>query len=261
MIDYTFTYGDLEIFLLIFVRILAFIYICPFFNNNNVPGRVKIGFGLFITILMYGYVPVTTLEYNTVLGYAMIIIKEMVTGFLLGYGAQLCSLITAFAGNLVDMQTGLSMATIFDVNTRENVTITGAIYQQVLFVMLIISGMYRYLLRALADSFQLIPLNGAVFRMDSLMESMLDFMGGYLVIGFRICLPVFVVTFIINVILGVLAKVSPQLNMFAVGMQIKVLVGLMILFITATMMYTASDFIFVNMKELITGFANSMIPE
>ncbi len=118
--------------------------------------------------------------------------------------------------------------------------------------------MYQHILRGLTDSYSLIPVNGAVFDREKLLASMISFMSGYIVIGFRICLPIFIVTFILNVILGVLAKVAPQLNMFAVGMQIKVLVGLGILYITGSMMYSASDFIFSNMRKLMLEFAQDL---
>ncbi|MBP3783955.1 MAG: flagellar biosynthetic protein FliR, partial [Butyrivibrio sp.] len=74
----------------------------------------------------------------------------------------------------------------------------------------------------------------------------------------RICLPIFIITFMTNVVLGVLAKVSPQMNMFSVGIQIKIIVGLMIMFITITMLSDASNFIFINMKEMMSDFVYSM---
>ena len=79
------------------------------------------------------------------------------------------------------------------------------------------------------------------------------------VIGFRICLPVFVVTFILNMVLGILAKVSPQLNMFAVGIELKILVGLSVMYLTCSMLSGAADFIFQNMKKLMQAFAEGMI--
>ena len=88
--------------------------------------------------------------------------------------------------------------------------------------------------------------------------AILEFMRDYIVIGFRICLPVFVITFITNIILGVLAKVSPQMNMFAVGIQIKIIIGLLIMYATVTMLNDASNFIFIKMKELMEQFVYSM---
>ena len=62
-----------------------------------------------------------------------------------------------------------------------------------------------------------------------------------------------------NVILGILARVAPQMNMFAVGMQLKLIVGLLIMYITSTLLYNASDFIFSNMRQMITEFINDLM--
>ena len=53
MIDYTFSLEELEYFLLILVRVTCFIYVAPFFGMNNVPRRVKIGLGFFISMVLY----------------------------------------------------------------------------------------------------------------------------------------------------------------------------------------------------------------
>ncbi len=258
MIDYSFSYGDLEVFLLIVVRVTSFIFVCPFFGGRQTPNLVKIGFGLLLSILLYGAVPFNAPDYNTIIGYTVIVLKEVLTGFLIGYAVQICEMIAAFAGTIVDMQIGLSMVNIFDPNTNEQVTITGSLYSQILTMMLILTGMYQYILRALADTFILVPINGAVINSDKLLASILAFMRDYIVIGFRICLPIFIITFITNVVLGVLAKVSPQMNMFAVGIQIKIIIGLLIMFVTVTMLNDASNFVFINMKELMEDFVYSL---
>lgn len=258
MLDYSFSYGDLEIFLLILVRVASFIFICPFFGGNQTPNMVKIGFSLFLSIILYGAVPIVVPDYNTIVGYTVIVLKEVMVGFLIGYSVQICEMISAFAGTVADMQIGLSMVNIFDPNTNEQVTITGSLYSQIITMMLILTGMYQYIIKALVDTFTLIPVNGAVINTDRMLAAILEFMRDYIVIGFRICLPVFVITFITNIILGVLAKVSPQMNMFAVGIQIKIIIGLLIMFVTVTMLNDASNFIFLKMKELMEQFVYSM---
>ena len=87
---------------------------------------------------------------------------------------------------------------------------------------------------------------------------MLLFVSNYLMIGFRICLPVFSVMLILNAVLGVLAKVSPQLNMFAVGIQMKVFVGLCVLFVTTAMLPGAADLIFEQMKIMVVSFVEAI---
>jgi len=259
LIDYTFTYGDLEIFLLILVRVTMFVYVAPFFSMSNTPQRVRIGFSVLLTILLYGLVPVKTLDYDSVLGFTLIVLKEFATGILIGLGAQLCTLISTIAGNVVDMQVGLSMVQVMSPGSREQVPVSAGIYQYAFMGMMLVSGLYRYFISALVDSFTLVPLNGAVFNTDKLLASFMKFMSDYMVIGFRIALPIFIVTFILNVILGVLARVAPQMNMFAVGMQLKLIVGLSLMYITSGMLYGASDFIFQRIKFLMTEFINDLI--
>lgn len=259
MIDLSFNYADLEYFLLILVRVTCFIYIAPFFSMSNTPNRVKIGLGLFIAFLVNQSLPHNEVVYSTLFGFTVVVMKEAVTGFLIGFGANMCTSIVAFSGNIVDMETGLSMVSLFDPTTREQTSITGVYYNYSIMLMLIVSGMYRYLLQALIQTFTLIPINGAVFRVDAMLQTMIQFLGNYITIGFRIALPVFAVTILVNAILGILAKVSPQLNMFAVGIQIKLLVGLSVLFVTVGMLPSAANFIFEQMKKMVTSFVEVMM--
>ena len=258
MINYSFTYADLEYYLLILVRVTCFVHVAPFFSLNGVPRRVKVGFSIFLAYLLYTAVERNEVVYNTLLGYAVVVMKEALTGFLIGWGAQICTTVTSLAGSIADMEIGISMVSLMDPTTRQQATFTGVFYQYIFTLFMIITGMYQYLLRALIDSFTLIPVNGAVFKSESLLESVAMFMGDYITIGFRIILPIFCTMLLLNAVLGVLAKVSPQLNMFAVGIQFKVLLGLGILFLTIRMIPSAGDFIFGEMKRMVASFMEGM---
>lgn len=259
MIHHGFSVYDLEYFLLILVRVSCFIFVAPFFSMKNTPANVRIGISFFTSLLLYqALTPVKAVTYATVTGYAVIVMKEAITGLLIGFAANICTSIVNFAGAIADMETGLSMVTLMDPTTRESTSITGVLYQYVLMLMLIATGMYRYLFGALADTFELIPVNGAVFRGDSLVDSMIAFLGDYVIIGFRIVLPIFCSILLLNAVLGILAKVSPQMNMFAVGIQLKILVGLSVLFFTAGILPGISDFIFGEMKQMMLSFVGGM---
>lgn len=258
MIDYSFSYGDLELFLLIFVRVASFVYIAPFFSMSNTPSRVRVGLAFFISVLLYQTGPEQEAAYDTLTGYTIIVMKEAVTGFLIGFGANLCTAVVSFAGQIADMEMGLSMASLFDPATKQQTTITGVYYNYMVLLLLMISGMHRYLLKALAETYELIPINGAVFHNDALLQALITFMGDYIIVGFRICLPIFAVMIILNAVLGILAKVSPQLNMFAVGIQMKVLVGFCVLFVTTAMLPDAAGFIYEQMKRMVVSFVRVM---
>jgi flagellar biosynthetic protein FliR len=258
MIDITFTYADLEYYLLILVRVSCFVYIAPFFSMTNVPRRVRVALSIFVAYLIYHAVDRNEVVYNSLLSYAILVMKEALTGFLIGWGAQLCASVTSFAGSIADMEIGISMVSLMDPTTNQQATFTGVFYQYMFTLFLMITGMHRYLLQALVDTFTLIPIGGAIFDSEKLISSIITFLADYITIGFRIIMPIFCTMILLNVVLGVLAKVSPQMNMFAVGMQMKVLVGLSILFLTVRMLPSAADFVFKEMKVMIVSFVEAM---
>ncbi|MBO7358123.1 MAG: flagellar biosynthetic protein FliR [Lachnospiraceae bacterium] len=259
MVDLSFSMTELEYFLLIVVRVTVFIYAAPFFGMANTPNRVKIAMGVLISALLYRIVPITELPYNTVLMYSVIVLKEAITGVLIGFGAGICTSILNFAGQMVDMETGLSMVSLMDPVSRDSVTITGTYYQYGVMLLLLISGMYQFVLGALTESFKLIPVNGAIFNSEKLLASISVFLVDYLVMGFRICLPVFASMLLLNTILGILAKVSPQLNMFAVGIQLKILVGIAVMFITVGLLPGISNMIMSEIRKMTTLFVEAMM--
>ncbi len=253
MLETTFSYADIEYFLLILARVASFVVVAPFFSMSNTPRNVRIGLSFFVSVLLYQALPHQEMIYGTLVGYTVI------TGLLIGFAANLCSTVVTFAGQIADMEMGLSMASLMDPATKQNSSITGIYYNYMILLMLMISGMDKYLLKALAETYILIPVNGAVFRRDALFSSLVGFLSDYIVIGFRICLPIFAVMIILNAVLGVLAKVSPQLNMFAVGIQMKVLVGLSILFLSTFMLPGAAGFIYSQMKSMVSTFVEVMM--
>lgn len=261
MVNVSFSIYDLEYFLLILVRVSCFVFIAPFFSMNNTPARVRIALSVFTSVLLYQAVtPAEAIVVETVMDYAIIVMKEAVAGLLIGFGANICMAILNFAGAVADMETGLSMVTLMDPNSRDQTSITGVLYQYAFSLMLIATGMYRYLFGALADTFVLIPIGGIVFHGDAVVQALVQFLSDYVIIGFRIVLPIFCVILLLNVTLGILAKVSPQMNMFAVGLQLKLLTGLSVLFFSVQLMPSAADFIFREMQTVIESFVGAIQP-
>ena len=259
MINYTINVSDLEYFLLVLTRISMFISVAPLYGQRGIPNRVKIGFSFFVAVLIYGTIPdKTPLDYNTVWGYAAIVLREGMTGLLIGFAANMATTIVAFAGRIIDMETGMSMANLVDPTTHQQESISGVLYQYVITLILIITGLHRYLITALAQTFILIPINKAVFDSTKLLDSIVTFLNDYIMLGFRICLPVFAVMLLLNAILGIMTKLAPQMNMFSVSMQLKVLVGLSTLFITVGMLPIVGDMISGEIRKMMVVFVNAM---
>lgn len=260
MVDLSFPVQELEYFLLVFARIATFVFAAPFFSQKGVPNTVKIGLSVFIAYVMYAFIqPHVYPEYSSVFGYSVIIMKEVAVGLFLGAGAQLCTSIVLFAGRIIDMEIGLSMANVFDPTTNQQSSITGVLLQYGVMLILYTTGLHRYLLKALMETFTLIPINGAVFHTEELLSTIIEFLSDYIIIGFRICLPVFACITLMNIVLGLLAKLAPQMNMFSVGIQLKLLAGLSVLFLTIGMLPNICNFISTQMQQMMVAIVEGMM--
>ncbi len=260
MVDLSFSMAELEYFLLVFVRIASFVYVAPFFSTKGVPNNVKISLSFFIAYVMYVSMDRQTYpEYNTLLEYSSVVLKEVTVGLLIGLVTQLCTSIVLFAGRIMDMEIGLSMANVFDPTTNQQSSITGVALQYGVTLILYTTGLHRYLLQALMETYILIPVGGARFDVDALLHILIEFLGSYIVIGFRICLPVFASITIMNIVLGLLAKIAPQMNMFTVGIQLKLLAGLAVLLITVGMLPDISNFISTQIRQMVVSVVEAIM--
>lgn len=260
MVNLSFSMLELEYFLLVFMRVATFIFVAPFFSTRGVPNNVKIGLSVFVAYIMYNFGPEHIYpEYNTVLGFCTIVLKEVSVGLLIGLAAQMCTSIVLFAGRIIDMEVGLSMASVFDPTTNEQSSITGALLQYGVMLILYTTGLHRYLLKALMETFVLIPIDGIHIDTDRLLTTLITFLSDYIIIGFRICLPVFASITLMNVVLGLLAKLAPQMNMFSVGIQLKLLAGLSVIMIVITLLPDICNFITRQMQQMMVSIVEGLM--
>lgn len=259
MINYSVALKEFELFILILTRISTFVYAAPFFNTSGIPQRVKVGFSTAFSLLIYTMGIGKGYTYQGVLEYAAIVICEAVVGIVLGMISSLCIQIIMFAGHIMDVDMGLSMATLFDPTTRAQVGIMGNLYYYLLSLMLTVSGLYRYLVGAIADTYEVIPIGKVSFH-ASLYNIIVDFLGKYFVIGFRIALPMFASILLLNCILGILARIAPQMNMFVLGMQLKIFVGIAVIMFTIIMLPAVSNYIFQMIRSIMVTVVNALAP-
>ena len=257
MINYTFSLLTFEYYLLVLVRIASFVAVAPFFGLSSVPTRVKAGFSAVLAILIAQAVP-GQVTYDGMLEYGIIVAKEALTGLFIGMAANCCTYIIGFAGQLMDMQIGLSMAQEYNPLTRTQESVTGNLYYYSIMLLLLISDLYHYIIKAIADTYTLIPVNAQLFQWEYLVNGMVRFITDMLVIGFRITLPVFACCMIMNCNLGMMAKVAPQMNMFSVGIQLKIFAGFAVLIVTVFLLPRAATLIGDEIKTMLRVMVKGM---
>ena len=242
MMDFEVALDQFEIFILILMRMASFVYTAPFFNTSGTPQKTKVGFSVFLSILVYSLQGSdVSVSYNGVIGYAALVLEEVAVGLLLGAVTSFCTQIILFSGKIIDMDTGISMAQIYDPTTRMQVGIMGNFYYYLVMLLLIVSGLHRYLVAAIVETYNAIPVGGVKFSST-----------------IRIALPVFAVMLLVNCILAIMAKVSPQMNMFVVGIQLKLFVGLLVIYFTISMLPAVSGYILEEIETIFAALVRGM---
>ncbi len=238
----------MEFLLAVIVRMAGFINTAPVFSLRNVPQRVKILLSVALGIIIYNTTEIRDLQYTGVIGYAVLMISEAILGMILGLFANLAFYIISLAGQIIDMEVGLSNTQELDPNSNTSVTISSTFLNYATLLTLVVSNMHMFILKAIIDSVEVVPVGG-VFVHSDIFRVYLTYMQNYMVIGFRIVLPEFAAILVVNTVLAILAKTSPRMNMFAVGFQLKIFVGVAVLAIMMLLLPGITDMIFNNMIE------------
>ena len=255
----SFTIEHVEFYLLVLIRITSFVIGAPFFGYQTIPMKIRLSIGMILSLVAFQTVPVVELHYVGVLGFSVLVLKEMMVGLILGFMCNMCTYIISFAGQLMDMEMGLYMASTFDPLTNIQVSISGNMYLYLVMLMLLISNLHYKIVQAILDTFTYFNVGQAVFD-GNLQETAIEFIANFFLVGFRIVLPIFACMLVINVVLGVLSRAIPQMNMFVVGIQIKVLVGIVLLLIIVPTVPTITNFVVETMQEIVVKLYNAFTP-
>lgn len=252
MLNYLFqTENLIATFVLIFLRIFGMVLVAPIFRNRNVPYVVKIGFIFLLSnILITRMTSLSPVGIEDSLLFAFLMAKELFIGAVIGFSAYLVFSILFMVGQFIDMQIGFSMVSVFDPMSRSQITITANFYYYVLILVALISNLHHFLLRAMLDSFQLIPLGTVVINAD-IGNNFIYYMTRYFELTLSFAAPIVFVTLITNVVLGILARVVPSLNMFVIGFPLKIFFGLSTILIMITAFSALSDTLMTDSQKLI----------
>ena len=257
ILSLSFTVENLEFFLLVVARVSGFAFTSPVFTIGDIPARLKAVFSVVFSIVLFNALPVGALTYTGVVGFAVLVVKEVLCGVILGYFTRIVLMIVSFAGRIIDMEIGLSMVTELDPVTRVESSITGNTYTYFITLMLLVTNFHYFLIRAFADTYDLIPVSGVQISTE-IYKLALQFMTDYFLIAFRIVLPVYATMLLVNVVLGIMAKVAPQMNMFVIGIQLKVIFGLAIIMVIIGLLPGVTDFIVTEMRSMFEDAVRMM---
>ncbi len=218
-------------FMLVFARLSVVFFMMPGLSSGYVPARIRLIFAVLVTVLVLPIVQKTLpAQPSQTAELVWLIISETLIGGFLGAMIQIMMAALEFAGQMISTATGLSSAMIDDPVTEEQSSIVIGLLNLVAVAIIFISGVHHFMIMAMVDSYNLFMPNTPLFTKDMLTmaASLLD---DAFYMGIRLAAPFLVFEMVFQIASGILARLSPQLNVFFVVLPAQIILGLSVLMI------------------------------
>lgn len=251
--------ANLDSFILMFIRVSTLLMASPIFGRKALPNMLKIGMCLVITYAVFSANPAgSPVQYSGVIEFGLLCVKELLFGLVLGYVTTLFFSVVQTAGQIMDMQMGFGMVNVFDVNSNISVPVSGNLFNAILLVVFFSVNGHLQLIRILLTTFSHIP-PGQVALNPIIGLTALELFALSFVLVVSVAMPLIASGLLGEMALGFIVRAIPQMNVFVVGIPLKIVLGLMMLLIMIPVFVSFSDVLFERMfaslDKMIAGLA------
>lgn len=217
------------IFLLASCRTAGVIFFNPIFGRKGVPNIMKVGLSLAIAMFAVFQLGTTQVINYSAIEFIGAMLQGFIIGIVIGFIMSMFLSVFQLGGELIDMQMGLSMASMYDPATKANISVTGNLLTSMYILIFFISNAHLALFTVVIKSFQVIPL-GIGQISDQVAVFFIELMYYIFVYAVQLAIPIIVTEIIAEFAVGILMRLVPNINVFVINIQIKVIIGLIVVF-------------------------------
>jgi len=216
------------LYLAILLRTSGVMISAPVLNSRNIPVYLKACLSILLSILILFMVSDSFAVPEIDIKFIILLISEFLIGVVIGYSAQLLFAAIQLAGQSIDMQMGFGMVNVMDPQSGMQVPLVGTFkHLLAILVFLMIDG-HHWLIEALFSSYKMAPINGLAIN-GSLISLLINLTANMFLIALKLASPLVGALFITDIIMGIIARAVPQMNVFLVGMPAKILSGFLLI--------------------------------
>jgi len=225
-----FTLEQIQFYILIFVRISAIVALLPIFGSQMIPYQLKVGLSLLLSVILFSSIMSTHPQIPQTLSIGLLIlliVKEVMVGLAIGFAASFIFTAVQFAGRLIDTEIGFGFVELVDPFTDEMVTVFGQLQVMIFTIIFLLFNGHYFLLLAIQKSFEIIPLMGMHIAGGPVSQHITTMITNVFILAIKFSAPIYVTLILTEMALGVVARTAPQINIFFVGMPLKIVIGLL----------------------------------
>lgn len=224
-----FDWQELTLFLYVIARVSGFILLNPLLSRSNIPRFFQAGLILTVSIFIMSVTVQTTPVPTGILVFAMRVLTEFMVGFVLGLVVHFFLYIPQLAGTIVDTQMGLTMNQIYDAGTQSSMSTTAQLLNAMMVLLFFAANGHHTLFRILITSGVGVPFGAVSLDMTVLGNALLELFVECTILGVKLSMPILAAELLGQLGMGILMKVIPQINVFSINIELKVLIGLILL--------------------------------
>ncbi|MBS4028637.1 MAG: flagellar biosynthetic protein FliR [Ignavibacteriales bacterium] len=247
------------LYVMLFVRLGTMVAVAPVFGHEAVPPQVKIAFALFLSLAFFPLASKLTppLLQNHFLSLILLVFQEAVVGMLIGFAVSIIFYGAMLAGEFIAFNMGLGFAHFFDPSVGQSVTVLSRFFHLISFLVFLSINGHHFVLEALQLSYGTVPIGGITFS-QSVYTEMLSLSKTMFIVAVKIAAPAVVAMFLTNVVLAILSRVVPQMNIFIVGFPLQITVGLLVLYVVSPLMVVVFKKLLLDFEENLFELVRAM---
>ena len=246
--------GALTLFLLITARMSGFVVFNPLLSRQNFPGTFRAGFVLVLSAFTYSVTGGRLEPPAGILPLAGALLLELAVGTVLGMVVHFFFYIPQMAGLAIDTQMGMTMNQIYDSGSQSNMSVTGTLINTLMILLFFAGGGHHTLMRIMITSGQVVGYGGVSIGND-VTNLALELFVECTVLAVKLSMPILAAELIGQLGMGVLMKVIPQINVFSINIELKVIIGLGLLLM---LMLPISEFL-LEAEQTMLGSLHDML--
>lgn len=224
------TFTSFPVYILVFARLAAAFFTNPIFSRRNVPSIVKMGLIATLTLVVVPLISTQEVASIKDLELLLLLIKELFIGICMGFIFTLFFQMIFFAGDLLDFHFGFSISKVFDPDSKVQISPIGTYFQVLFMLLFFVTNSHLLLIRSLTSSFQYIEIFQLV-SLQNIIPMIIDLFLSVFMMAIHIALPFIVTEFLLEIAMGILMKLIPQIHVFVINIQLKIILGIALLFI------------------------------
>lgn len=222
-----------QAFLICAARVASLLGSLPIFSGGQVPMKVRAGLALTFSLLLFPVIePFLPPVDFSLLALGVLMANEAILGLMLGFMSRLIFAAVEFGGTVIGYQMGFAAANVFDPQNQQQTSLI-AQFQNILAILIFLSlDIHHIFLRAIVDSYQVLPPGGLDFSGEAV-PFLFGLAGNIFILGIKFSAPVLAVLLLSGLVLGILSRIFPQLNVFMLSFPLNI--GLAFLCISLTL--------------------------